>query len=79
MRTRYQEVLQNVHFANNKKQEKTEKDYKIRPIIDRLNESFSAVFSNEPEQSIHGYMTKFKGFSTMRQYLMIKPIKWRFK
>ena len=38
--------LQNLHFAGNPKQDKTDKGYKIRPIIDHLNESFQAVFSN---------------------------------
>ena len=51
-RTRYQEVLQNLHFASNVKQAKTEKSYRIRPIIDYLTESFWAVFSIETEQSI---------------------------
>ena len=55
-RTRYPEVLQNNHFANNTKQDKTDKGYKIR-IIDRLIESFQKVFSNESEQSIDEHMT----------------------
>ena len=52
---RYQVVLQNNHFAGNIKQDKTEKGHKIR-IIGDLNESFQAVFSNEPEQCINEYM-----------------------
>ena len=59
-RPRYQVVLQNNHFADKTKQDKTDKDLKIR-IIDHLNESFLAVFSNEPEQCIDEYKTKFKG------------------
>ena len=58
-RTRYQVVLQNDHFADNTKQDKTDKGDKIR-IIDHLNESFQAVFSNKSEQCIDEYMTKFK-------------------
>ena len=58
-RTRYQVVLQNNHFAGNTKQDKTDKGHKIR-IIDHLNESFQAVFSNKSEQCIDEYMTKFK-------------------
>ena len=61
-RTRYQIVLQNNHFADNTKKDKTDKSHKTR-IIDRLNESFQAVFSNKPEQCIDEYMTKFKGHS----------------
>ena len=40
MRTRYQDVLQNLHFADNTTQNKKDKSYKIKPIIDHLNESF---------------------------------------
>ena len=58
-RTRYQVVLQNNHFAGKTKQDKSDKGHKIR-IINHLNESFHAVFSNEPEQCIDEYMTKFK-------------------
>ena len=66
-RTRYQEVFQNLYFAYYTKQDKTGKGYKIRPIINHVNESFQAVLSNEPEQSIDEHMTKFKGGSSMRQ------------
>ena len=58
-RTRYQVVLQNNHFADDMNQDKTDKDRKIR-IIDHLNQSFEAAFSNGPEQCIDKYMTKFK-------------------
>ena len=78
-RTRYQEVLQKFHFAKNTKQNKTDKGYKIKPIIYHLNELFQTVFSNEPEQSIDEYLAKSKGRSSIRQYLKMKPIKWVFK
>ena len=38
-------------FADNTKQYKI--GYKIRPIIDHLNESFQAAFSNESGQLIY--------------------------
>ena len=78
-RGRYQKIFQNLHFADNSKQDQTDKGYKIRPIIDHLNKSFQESYSNEPKQSIDEHMTKFKGRSSMRQYLKIKPIKWGFK
>ena len=68
-RIRYQEALQNLHFVDNTKQDKTDKGYKTKPIIDHLND----------EQRIHEFMIRFKGRSLMRQYLKMKPIKWRFK
>ena len=44
-RTRYQYVLRNLHFADNKKQDKSVKGI-AKEIIDHLNESFQTVFSN---------------------------------
>ena len=61
------------------KQDQTDKGYKIRPIINQLNKSFQESYSNEPKQTIHEHMTKFKGRSSMRQYLKMKPIKWAFE
>ena len=73
--TRHQ-VLQNLQFVSNTKQNKTDKDYKIRPIIDHLKESFQAVFPKQPEQNIDEHVTKFKGRASVRQYFKMKPIKW---
>ena len=78
-RGRYQEILQNLHFADNSKQDQTNKGYKIRPNIDHLNKSFQESYLNDPKQSIDEHMNKFKGRSSMRQYLKMKPIKWVFK
>ena len=78
-RSRFQEILQNLHFSDNSKQDENSKGYKVRLIINHLNRSFQASYSNEPEQSIDEHMTKFKRRSSMRQYLKMKPIKWGFK
>ena len=79
IRDRFKEILQNLHFADNIQSDQEDKGYKIRPVIDHLNESFRQVYSDEPEQSIDEHMTKFKGRSSMKQYIKSKPIKWGFK
>ena len=79
IRERFKEILQNLHFADNTKSDKEDKGYKIRPVIDHLNELFRQVYSDEPEQSIDEHMTKFKGRSSIKQYIKSKPIKWGFK
>ena len=56
-RIKYQEILLKLHFADNTKQDKADKRYMIRPMIDHLNESLQAVFSNKPDQSIDEHMT----------------------
>ena len=83
--SRYQEILQNLHFADNSEQDQTNKGYKIRhykirhKIIDQLNKSFQENYSNKPTPSTDKHLTKFKGRYSMRQYLKMKPIKWSFK
>ena len=39
-RGRCQEILQNLHFVDNSKQDQTKRGYKIRPAIDYLFKSF---------------------------------------
>ena len=69
------EILQNLHFADNRKDDKTDKAFKMRPVIDHLNSMFSEVLSNDTKQSIDEHMVKFKGRSGMNQYIKSKPIK----
>ena len=37
IRNRFCEILQNLHFADNRKDDKTDKAFKMRPVIDHLN------------------------------------------
>ena len=71
-------VLQNLHFADNRKDNKTDKAFKMKPVIDHLNLKFSKAISNDSEQTIAEHMVKFKGRSGMKQYIKSKPIKWGF-
>ena len=43
IRNRFCEILQNLHFADNRKDDKTDKAFKMRPVIDHLNSKFSKV------------------------------------
>ena len=79
IRNRFCEILQNLHFADNRKDDKTDKAFKMRSVIDHLNSKFCEVLSNDSEQSIDEHMVKFKGRSGMKQYIKSKPIKWGFK
>ena len=78
-RNRFCEIFQNLHFADNTYDHKTDRGFKVRPVIDHLNKKFSKVLSNDKEQSIDEHMVKFKGGSCMKQYIKSKPIKWSFK
>ena len=50
------EILQNLHFADNRKDDKTDKALKMKPVTDHLNSKFSEVLSNDSEQSIDEHM-----------------------
>ena len=54
IRNRFCEILQNLHFADNRKDDKTA--FKMRPVIDHLNSKFYEVLSNDSEQSIDEHM-----------------------
>ena len=79
IQNRFCKILQNLHFADNRQDDKTNKAIKMRPVIDHLNSKFFEVPSNDSEQSIDEHMVKFKGRSGMKQYIKSKPIKWGFK
>ena len=79
IRTRFQSIIQNPHFSNNGNDDKTDKSYKICPVIERLNKVFAESLSNSPFQSVDEHMCKFKGRLSMKQYIKNKPIKWGFK
>ena len=54
------DILQNLHFADNREDDKTDKAFKMRPVIEHLNSTFSEVLSNNSKQSIEEHMVKFK-------------------
>ena len=72
IRNRFCEILQNLHFADNRKDDKTDKVFKTGPGIDPLIPEILI-------SSIDENMVKFKGRSGIKQYTTSKPVKWGFK
>ncbi|XP_051168535.1 piggyBac transposable element-derived protein 4-like [Leptopilina boulardi] len=77
---RFSFFLSHLHANDNDKEPKKgeagyDKLYKIRPIIEKLNESFKNCFKPNQHQSVDESMVKYKGRSTMKQYNAAKPIK----
>ncbi|XP_043463998.1 piggyBac transposable element-derived protein 4-like [Leptopilina heterotoma] len=56
-----------------------DKLYKIRPLVDTLSKTFQECWQPSENQSIDESMVKFKGRSSMKQYLPNKPIKRGYK
>ena len=46
-RTRFEQILQNLHFADNQKEEKIDKAYKVSSVISHFKDSFLACVSND--------------------------------
>lgn len=53
--------------------------YKLRPMISELNTIFQEETENSSKQSIDECMVKFKGRSSLKQYMPKKTIKRGFK
>ena len=73
-----------LHFANNENivargQPEYVRLAKIRPLITALQNSFLEVCSPHRENAIDKAVIKFKGKSSIKQYLPMKPIKCGFK
>ena len=75
IRNRFCEILENLRFADIRKNDKTDKTFKMRPVTDHLN----SKFLNDGETSIDEHMVKVKGRSGMKQYIKSKPIISGFK
>lgn len=81
---RFKMILRNLHLNDNQKMPKRgepefDKLYKIRPIVDFMNTAFKNGARNSSSQSIDECMVKFKGRSTLKQYMPNKPVKSGFK
>lgn len=77
---RYKKLLQNLHIKNdNALDTKEDKLFKIRPMVTRLSERFSSTTTSSSSQSIDECMVKFKGKSSLKQYMPQKPIKRGYK
>ena len=81
---RFQQILRNLHLNDNSQmpqrdQPNFDRLYKVRPLLDFLNKRYKEVFYPNRNLSIDESMIGFKGRSTLKQYMPLKPIKRGFK
>ena len=57
-RARFQSILQNLYFSNEVNDDKTDKSYKIRPLIEHLNKLFAESHLNGLFESVDEHMCK---------------------
>ncbi|KAL0879758.1 hypothetical protein ABMA27_003470 [Loxostege sticticalis] len=77
----FKKILQCFHLNDNLGQPAniTDKLYKLRPLLDSINEACLTNAKASSSQSIDESMILFKGRSSMKQYMPLKPIKRGYK
>jgi len=75
-RDRFQLIFSKMYFASPKKPDDcSSKTYYIDDVVSCLKEKFIKYRQDSTFQSIDESMTKFKGRSSLKQYMPLKPIK----
>lgn len=81
---RYKKIIENIHLNDNntavqKGQPGYDKLHKVRPLIEKLNESFTSAYKHSSFLAVDESMIPFKGRSSIKQYMPLKPIKRGYK
>ncbi|CAK1585001.1 unnamed protein product [Parnassius mnemosyne] len=81
---RFQKISRCLHVNDNEQMPRRgetgfDKLYKIRPLLDQINQRCQNNARNTRSQSIDESMVKFKGRSTLKQYMPLKPVKRGYK
>ncbi|CAJ0588726.1 unnamed protein product [Cylicocyclus nassatus] len=67
-RERFEEIQRHLHFADNAATDRTNKLYKLQPILDYLNTRFQAMYKPGKELCIDESMVPFRGRVSFWQY-----------
>ena len=83
-RDRFWMLWSNLHVADNttapsRDDPAYDKLYKVRPMLDILSAAFRAAHEPSQQLSVDEAMVRFKGRSSLKQYMPLKPIKRGFK
>ena len=82
-RNQFEKITRYLHFVDNTTLPSRGEGYsrlqKVEPVITALKAKFQSVYYPHCQVSVDEAMIPFKGRSTMKQYVPIKPIKRGFK
>lgn len=78
-RNRFELLLQNLHFVDNETADTTDRIYKIRSLIDTLNNSFRRYYSPKEEVCVDESQVPYRGRLIFRQYNKSKRHKYGMK
>lgn len=76
---RFETLLHHLHFNNNLQIDRSDKLFKIRPVIDALNATFRKHGGLDEHISIDESMIPYYGKHYAKQYIKGKPIRFGFK
>ena len=79
-RNRFLEIWNNLHLCDNTKMPRPgepgyDKLFKVREFLDDLNTNFRVNYNPHREQAVDEAMIKYKGRTSLKQYMPMKPIK----
>ena len=79
-RKQFLEIRRYLHFVDNSMlTQRGDPEYdglgKIQPVIDAVNEALVSSYDPKCENSIDKAMINFKGHSSLKQYVPLKPVK----
>ena len=83
-RDRFEEITRYLHFVDNdtlpaRGEPNFSRLQKVDPIINHLKDRFKSTYYPNCQLSVDEAMIPFKGRSSMKQYLPLKPVKRGFK
>ena len=83
-RDRWEQIKSNLYFNDNsnyvasKDDPNYDKLFKIRPLVTHLTNKFNEI--PKPQRlCVDEQMIPFKGISSLKQYMPLKPVKWGYK
>ena len=76
-KTRFEKILSILHF--NHIEDKNDRAFKIRSLMDAVNKSFKEFIPPSDEYSIDESMIKYFGRHPAKQFIRSKPIRFGFK
>ena len=78
-RSRFNEVLKNLHLADNDNFHNKERLAKVHPLIEMVNKNFWSNYVSERHVSINESIVPYYGRHRCKQYMQSKPVKSGYK
>ncbi|KAI4461519.1 transposase is4 [Holotrichia oblita] len=78
-RDRFLQIFRFLHFADNSKQDLTDKIWKMRPLMDKIKAKFLQHFQPEEDLCYDESMVKYYGRHGCKQFIRGKPIRFGYK